>query len=232
MKILFFDTETTGVPEKDARWEEDYQNFPHIVEIAWNLGRKSESHIIAPVGWEIPKEATEIHGISQELAMAEGEPFELVIDTFIVDCLKADYICAHSIYFDTSIIKANILRSLGVDAFGYMQVNEALDKDKRIDTMRSTMKWVDARTPTGRLKFPRLEELFSRCFPTETFNAHCAMEDVRALVKCFPVLMENNLISFKKKETQTEASETPKADIPESTPENPEINNLLSEDNF
>lgn len=203
--VLFFDSETTGVPPRNADWETEFEEFPHIVQLAWMFGGHLESHIIRPDGWVIPEDVVEIHGIDTERALAEGEPFEVVVDKFIADCLAALLVCAHNIYFDTSIIKANILRKLGRAYYDANDVESALFKGKRIDTMRSTMKWVDARMANGRLKFPKLEELYARCFPGETYPAHDAGEDVKALARCLPVVLENGLIELKVKTYEDEA---------------------------
>lgn len=203
--VLFFDTESTGVPDRGARWDADFADFPHIVQLAWMIRGKTESHIIRPDGWEIPEEATAIHGITTEYALEHGEEFAAVVDMFINDCHEAGLICGHNIYFDTSLIKANILRELGREYYDGNDVEFALDKCKRIDTMRPAMKWVDARMANGRLKLPRLEELFARCFPGESFPAHDALEDVKAVARCLPVLLEHGLVELKVKEYTDDA---------------------------
>lgn len=207
-EVLIFDTETTGVPEKGATWDVDFETYPHIVQLAWMVGDRAESCIIRPDGWEIPEEATAIHGITNEIANEFGKPFGIVIDRFLKDCINSPLICGHNIHFDTSVIKANIIRELGWDYYEVADVEAALYKGKRIDTMRPTMKWVDARTANGRLKFPRLEELYSRCFPGETFPAHDAAEDVKAVARCLPVILEKGLIELKVKEYAEENAES------------------------
>ena len=209
--VLFFDTETTGIPDRNAKWTDDYMGFPHIVQIAWMHGCKVESHIIRPDGWEIPEETTAVHGITTEYAKEHGEPFAAVADMFVQDCHEAGLICGHNIYFDTSIIKANILRELGREYYDANDVETALYKGKRIDTMRPTIKWVDARKSNGGIKFPNLSDLYARCFPGETFPAHDALEDVKAVARCLPVLIENGLVELKVKEyaEKTESTEKP-----------------------
>lgn len=94
-----------------------------------------------------------------------------------------------------------------------LTVNEwktALFKGKRIDTMRSTMKWVDARTSWGKLKFPNLGELYARCFPGETFHAHDALDDTKAVARCLPVILELGLVELKVKEYPEETAEQAK----------------------
>ena len=198
--VLFFDTETTGIPDRAAKWDVDFMEYPHIVQIAWMFGDVQESHIIRPTGWEIPDDTVAVHGITTEYAMEHGESFVFVIDRFIAFAQKAGLICGHNIHFDTGIVKANILRELGHEYYDANDVETALFKGKRIDTMRSTMKWVDARFASGRLKVPNLGELYARCFPGETFPAHDALEDCKAVARCLPVILENGLVELKVKE--------------------------------
>ena len=205
--VLFFDTETTGIPDRSAKWDVDFAEYPHIVQIAWMFGDVQESHIIRPTGWEIPDDTVAVHGITTEYAMEHGESFVFVIDRFIAFAQKAGLICGHNIHFDTGIVKANILRELGHEYYDANDVETALFKGKRIDTMRSTMKWVDARFASGRLKFPNLGELYARCFPGETFPAHDALEDCKAVARCLPVILENGLVELKVKEYDEQAPE-------------------------
>lgn len=195
-EICYFDTETCGLPPKGAKWDIDYEQFPHICQLSWIFNGKEENHIIRPDGWEIPQGATDVHGITTEYALEHGEPLVEVLSKFIYDCYQAKLICGHNLYFDVSTIKSELMRC-GI----YGECPEtALHKGKRIDTMRPSMKWVDARFADGRLKFPKLEELYARCFPGESFPAHDAIEDVRAVVRCLPVLVQNGLIELVVKE--------------------------------
>lgn len=191
-QILYFDTETTGLPPKEANWETDYERFPHICQLSWIYAGREENHIIRPDGWEIPKEATDVHGITNEYAYEHGEPLADVMARFIFDCGNAKLLCGHNIYFDVSTVKAEIMRQKSYGEY----VEQALHKGKRIDTMRPAMKFVDARFSNGRLKFPRLEELYAKCFPGESFPAHDAIEDVRAVVRCLPVLVDKGIIEL------------------------------------
>jgi DNA polymerase-3 subunit alpha len=198
--ILFFDCETTGIPARGAKWDVDFMQFPYIVQLAWVIDDKERSYIVKPEGWEIPDEVVAIHGITTEIALTEGVPFSEIIDEFIEDAACSEFIVAHNIHFDTSLIKANILRSVGREYYD-SKVEDALYKGKRIDTMMKTIRFVNAKYPDGRAgKFPKLEELFEKLFPGETFRAHDALEDVKALVRCLPELIRLGIIEMKVKE--------------------------------
>lgn len=85
------------------------------------------------------------------------------------------------------------------------KAEDALFKGKRIDTMMKTIKFVGALYADGRSgKYPKLEELYNKCFPGETFPAHDALEDVKACKRCIPVLVENGIIELKPKEYPAE----------------------------
>lgn len=203
--VLFFDVETTGVPEKGLKWDVDFDKFPFVVQFAWQKDGVLKRHLIKPItpkgiAFEIPKETTEIHGVSTELAMREGRLFEDVVQEFVQDCTASPLICAHNIYFDTSIIKANIMRYLGKEYYD-SKVESALFKGKRIDTMWKTMKFVGATFPnSSRTKLPTLEELYARCFDGKKFGAHDAGEDVKALAECLPIIVELGFVKLEQKE--------------------------------
>lgn len=191
MNILFFDTETTGLPLRNANWETDFEIFPHIVSISWSFMGEMKDRIIYPDSYEISLESTAIHGITTQQAINEGLPFEEVIADFINDCRSADKLVGFNVYFDTSTIKANILRSIGED--WKKGVNSALDKSKRIDLMRKTMKFVGMRKPNGSFKFPSLSDLYEKLF-NEGFNAHSSKDDVMATEMCYLKCIELGII--------------------------------------
>ena len=67
---LFFDTETTGLPKRYNAPMDDLDNWPRLVQVAWILfdeeGKEivSNSYIVRPEGFIIPKESSLIHGIT------------------------------------------------------------------------------------------------------------------------------------------------------------------------
>ena len=81
MRYLFFDTETTGMPDDFDAPVTDTENWPRVVQIAWahvstdpHAIDRTLSYIIRPDGFTIPKDAAEVHGITTERAVAEGCP--------------------------------------------------------------------------------------------------------------------------------------------------------------
>ena len=142
-----------GCPPKGAKWDVDFAEFPNIVQLAWAVNEKERSFIIKPEGWEIPEASIEVHGITAERANAEGVPFADIIDEFLEDCKKARLLVGHNIYFDTSIVKAMILRIMGREYYD-AKAEDALFKGKRIDTMMKTIIELKPKEyPAEQLKF-------------------------------------------------------------------------------
>lgn len=184
-KILFFDTETTGVIPKGIQspfMQTEY--YPRVVQLSWKIGEKEGDYIIRPDGFTIPDEAAKVHGITTDRALAEGVPYKQTFLAFFADIKNADTLCAHNANFDKSVIFAEYVRMSDADRatkFANYFSTKAL-----VDTMLLTCEYVGARFRDGKQgKFPRLEELYAKLFNGESFPAHNSMEDVRALTKCF-----------------------------------------------
>ena len=75
---IIFDTETTGLPRNWKAPMSDTDNWPRVVQIAWQLhddmGRliESKDYLIRPEGYNIPYDSEQIHGISTQLAEEQG----------------------------------------------------------------------------------------------------------------------------------------------------------------
>ena len=193
-KIRFLDVETTGLPTKKSKWREDFMEFPHLVSISWIFNNIESDYIIQPKGYEIPEEATAIHGITTEVAMKKGFDLSIPLQSLVYDAINADLVVGHGLYFDTSIIQANVLRSGSDMLMSEMAV--ALSPSRRLCTMMKTIKFCGLKqdgknTP----KFPSLQELHMRCFGREFEGAHSSLADVRATKACYVFLMKEGVIS-------------------------------------
>ena len=189
MKFLFFDTETTGLPKKWNAPVEEINNWPRLVQIAWQVYDQNKNlieeheYIVKPDGFSIPSEATKVHKINTQKAYETGEDLKEVLCFFYKSVDNADILVAHNYKYDYAIIASEFLRN------GYKNV---LKSKNNICTMLSTTNFCKIPGPYG-FKWPKLEELYSILF-SESFNAHNALDDIRATSRCFWKLKENNII--------------------------------------
>lgn len=188
---LFFDTETTGLPKKWNASLRNLDNWPRLVQIAWLIydlnGRKvkGKNYIIKPEGFEIPAEASKIHGITTELALKKGKTLKAVLGQFSRDMIAADYIVAHNISFDDRIVEAEFLRA---------GIQKSLFAPKKLCTKDLSTKFCAIEGPGG-YKWPSLSELHVKLFGCDFEDAHDAMVDTRACAKCFFELKKLGVLS-------------------------------------
>ncbi|HEX7016287.1 MAG TPA: PHP domain-containing protein, partial [Cyclobacteriaceae bacterium] len=190
---LIFDTETTGIPHNKTAPITDLDNWPRLVQIAWQLhdnrGKLLARHnyIVRPDGFDIPYNAQQIHGISTKRALEEGMPVREVMDTLLSDVRRAQLLVGHNIEFDKNIIGAELIR-LDLDPQHVLQV-EALDTGVVSTTFCQLSGGIG-----GKLKMPRLTELHEKLFGEAFSDAHDACYDVEATARCFFGLMHAGVV--------------------------------------
>lgn len=115
MKALFFDTETTGLPLFKEPSHDPRQ--PHLVQLAAILvdldTRREIASIdltIRPDGWVIPDETAAIHGITTEIAKANGVDEYAALNVFDLLWRRSDLRIAHNEDFDARIMRIAYLR--------------------------------------------------------------------------------------------------------------------------
>ncbi|PLX27201.1 3'-5' exonuclease [Candidatus Parcubacteria bacterium] len=187
---LFFDTETTGLPKLYNAPITDTDNWPRLVQIAWSLhdkkGKELAKHesIIKPDGFKIPKQASDVHGITTERASKEGIELESALDQFIWALKESEHLVAHNIRFDEKIIGAELVRK------GF---NHALMNKNKICTMLASTKYCEIPGRYG-FKWPTLTELHEKLFEEDFPDAHNALVDVEAMVRCFFELKKRKVL--------------------------------------
>lgn len=182
--FLIFDTETTGLPRNYNAPLTDFDNWPRMVQIAWQLHDASgnllqnDSIIVKPEGYTIPFATIQIHGITNERANEEGQELKSTLQKFIDIVGQTNYLCGHNIEFDINIIGAELLRC---------GLPNILEGKAFIDTKNDQTTEYCA-IPGGRggkFKWPTLTELYQKLFNKGFDEAHNAAFDVAATTKVF-----------------------------------------------
>ena len=190
MPELFFDVETTGLPPRSAQ-PRDFEKFSgcRVVSIAWVLrdGHTvfSQRYAVVDTGGGDAEEvgAEHIHGITRGVVRVHGKPVEFILRDFMDDVRRAKLVVAHNIDFDQKVVAAELFRmGCADDAVKLMQ-------QACLCTMKTTTTLMKIKTKYGSYKWPKLCELHDFLFDESFDNAHHAMCDVDALVKCYYKLL-------------------------------------------
>ncbi|RUT73501.1 DNA polymerase III subunit alpha [Ancylomarina longa] len=180
--FLIFDTETTGLPKKWKAPLSDFDNWPRMVQLAWQCHDIegnflfAKNHVITPEGFTIPDDVVAVHGISTAIALEKGISLKEALLDFMEDVRKSKYIIGHNVSFDINIVGCELLRC-------EMDEQELLTAIA-LDTMTGSKEYCDLKRK-GQLKNPTLTELHMKLFGVPFAEAHNAAADVEATSRCF-----------------------------------------------
>ena len=199
MKLLIFDTETTGLPKSREPATKGPNNWPHLVSISWiildtdtNTEVTSKNYIIYPEDWEIPDESTAIHGITQQHATLYGTHLADVMTIFVNE--PCDAWVAHNLEFDMGVIVNAVLWDLKLQFPAVPQRKFCtMLLGKGICKLPGYYK--------NSYKAPKLKEFYFHVFGKhpEELLLHNSMYDVRILTEiiksCLPLRQAMGLVA-------------------------------------
>ena len=186
---FLFDTETTGLPKGfNAKYSDDdaYSNC-RIVSIAWflvdeeSLDIVSENyHLIKPSTYTITQESTNIHGITHDFAVANGQPFSEIVQKLTEDLAACQHLVAHNVSFDFGVLLHELHVYKAIDPRGMAKAINHVFRINRLCTMRQGKQVMVTK------KFPKLIELYVHLFDKEPEGTlHNALVDTRVCYECF-----------------------------------------------
>lgn len=194
MRILVFDTETTGLPPKNTSVT-DSLAWPFVVQWSWLVYDTNEKRIVTTSDYiikltgneKIPAESTAIHGITNDMMRTKGRLFKQVLTEFISDYEMCDYLVAHNLEFDKKMIQVECFRHhLPVSyAWGRRKVKEYC-------TMKRTRTYCGIKATNRRdepyIRYPKLSELHDVLLDSHQLKSlHDSMVDVIVCFRCFVI---------------------------------------------
>jgi DNA polymerase III epsilon subunit-like protein len=204
--FLFLDTETNGLPRDFKISPIHHQFYPEIVSIAWQMFILDNSSV--PYKWKLEdqqyfvikpssptvkwsKESEAIHKISLSEALSGVDIYD-VFNLFDVALARSDYVIAHNLAFDKSVIQAAMHRVKRKSIW--------IHTGQEICSMLNTIQIVKIprAKPIGSdiYKWPKLSELHFFLFKEEykEGDLHNSMCDTQCLSKCYKQLINLGLI--------------------------------------
>lgn len=176
--MIVFDTETTGLPKADAS---PLANQPQIIEFAGiklnnkTLEAEGRLEFLANPGAPLPEIIIKITRLT-DADLADKPPFSAHIQSLTDFFLGEDTMVAHNVDFDRKLLTYELLRAGKMDRFPW--------PSKHVCTVEAS------RSIKGhKLNLAALHEVATGG-PFE--DAHRAMPDVEALVRCVRFLREFN----------------------------------------
>lgn len=202
MKILVFDTETTGLPQKNEFNREpsiyDFDKWPCIIQISYILYDLSTNETIVKNNYIkidnsiiIPPESFEKHKLTHEFLNTNGINIIPALREFNTLLKISDIIVGHNISFDKRMVFVECLRNNVPQYFTSFRGKERIKK-MEFCTMRKTTKYcnfikISKKTNKPYLKTPSLSELYLHLFPDSTLPSelHNSLVDILITLKCY-----------------------------------------------
>lgn len=198
MKLLIFDTETTGLPPErhvplitTARW-------PYVVQLAYMIYDTDTCTIInsvdtlikLPPGVGVPDDSTKIHGITRGMCNEKGRDIKDVLMEFNEALLVSTILIAHNLQFDKNILTVEYIRNRLINNFTYNNIPIA-----EFCTMLNSIELCSLyRTnSSGKQykKYPKLVELHEKLFNETPSGLHNAMADIIVCLRCYCKMQQN-----------------------------------------
>lgn len=194
MKILVFDTETTGLPKFRNTPIADTKNWPHVVQLSFMLYDARKNNVLEegdyiirlPDNVTIDPKAEAVHGISTAQCQREGLPMYEVFKHFSEAIARCDMLLAHNISFDKSIMMVEAAR-LGFDNIFRKSDGSELPEFCTMKSSIDLCKIERTNERTGKIyyKYPKMVELHNHLFKYEPKGLHDSMADILCCLRCY-----------------------------------------------
>ena len=191
IKVLVFDTETSGLPKDRNPSIYDTDKWPHVMQVSYVIyntgsGALEETYdaYIRLNSWVIVDPVAEgIHGITREVMDKKGIPIQDALIRLRDAFGRVDLCVGHNVSFDKRFILVEGIRNNMRMNFppDYCTMKNGKDVCK-IDYTFSN--------GTKGFKFPKLMELYEHLFPgiPAPQNLHNSLADTVVTLKCYCML--------------------------------------------
>jgi DNA polymerase-3 subunit epsilon len=206
MRVLVFDTETTGLPKSKIINPDMLNLWPHIVQFSYviydttlnYISESKDSIVKLKDGITIPEDSIKIHGVTNESSQKNGTNIEFILNEFFYHLRNVDLLVGHNISFDINMIKVELLRFI-YEPNSNISENESkaykfnlhfLTNYKNIYcTLNESINLcnIKAIDKFGKeyIKFPKLLELHQKLFESTPNNLHNSFNDILVTLICF-----------------------------------------------
>jgi DNA polymerase III epsilon subunit-like protein len=185
MRILVFDTETTGLPKERNPSIYQTQQWPFVIQLSYVVYDSNLNEVVVLVNdyiniafdTQISKESQEVHKITREM-LNEGITIKEALHKFNEYSKHCDLIVGHNVSFDKRMVIVEGIRN-----------KIKMNVGETYCTMRNSTEIckIEKKNSNGDiyLKFPSLSELHFYLFKKNPKNTHNALIDILICLRCY-----------------------------------------------
>jgi DNA polymerase-3 subunit alpha len=209
MRILVFDTETTGLPKSKLISEYTINLWPHIIQFSYIVFDTELNDIIEITdnivklseGTFISEDSIKTHGITDKITNKYGIDLEIIFNNFFNNLTNVDLIVGHNVAFDINMIRAELFRLINSKLSEERKIKHRNNVDFLINykntycTLQNSIELckIEALDSYGTtyFKYPKLAELHKKLFETVPNNLHDSLNDILITLRCYMKMKHN-----------------------------------------
>ena len=189
-RILVFDTETTGLPEKRASIR-DHNKWPYITQLSYVIYDTSknsifmigDNYIKIDKSIDISPESEAITGISRETLNNKGITIKQALYDFNLAVKISDIIVGHNVSFDKQIVMVECFRNKINNNFVKFHGKNIIRKSEYCTCKKSAHLFNN--------RYQKLENLYSSLFSESPSGLHNSLVDTIVTLRCYYMLQYN-----------------------------------------
>ena len=205
MRILVFDTETTGLPKSKIISPDTLNQWPHIVQFSFVIYDTELNDIVVAIdnivkltdtGIVISEDSIKLHGITHEISQTKGVKLSKLLHMFCSYLKNVDVLVGHNVSFDINLVKIEILRliySSHISDDKIIKYKNNLHVLTNFTNVYCTMQnaielcGIKLTDKFGKEynKFPKLMELHQKLFNSVPNNLHNSFNDILITLRCY-----------------------------------------------
>ena len=199
MKVLVFDTETTGLPVDQNAPISDSAKWPYIIQLSFMVFDTATKEILEysdriiqlDSSVEVSPGSIAIHQITPERSQNEGIPIQLALAHLADNMSEADIIVGHNILFDKRMLMVELFRNKMKSCL-YRKNGLPIPVYCTMKRTTEVCKLPAINKTTGEIyknfKYPTLTELHNYLFCRKPRGTHNAIADVMICLRCYVML--------------------------------------------
>ncbi len=205
MLIMIFDTETNGLPPKNATFHNS-NAFPYILQLSYliidskkgNITDKENDIIKIPEHISIPEVVSNINKLTKEICEENGKQVKEVLEKFLYNLTKVDVLVAHNYNFDKLMLLAELKRNnLLTNIIQQKMLNGYCTMENGTNLCKLPRHYHTYNNAS--FKYPKLVELYHHLFIKNINNPiyldetklHDALADVVVTARCYFKMNDN-----------------------------------------
>jgi DNA polymerase III epsilon subunit-like protein len=212
MRILTFDTETSGLPKTRIITSDNLELWPDIMQLSYiiydtelnDITLIKDEIIKIPEDVSVSEDSIKLHGITKEISQSKGIQIYDALNEFFSHLKKVNTVIGHNIEFDINMLRIELLRliclnkeNLPKKSISEMKYNlhYLTSLDNIYCTMKETVELCDIQIidkfGRSQAKWPKLSELHFKLFGAIPNNLHNSLIDVLVTLRCFMMINYN-----------------------------------------